>query len=128
MKFQDFGLLTDENVDPEVVAFLRGEGFDIWGVRENGKYGASDIELLRRAVAEHRVVVTHDSDFGALAVLAGEPIVGLLYLRPGHFDPQFTIATIRSLLNADLDLTPPFIVVARRTGTTVTIRIRAIGV
>jgi predicted nuclease of predicted toxin-antitoxin system len=38
--------------------------------------------MLRRTVAEDRVVVSHDHDFGTLAVLAGEPIIGIVYLRP----------------------------------------------
>lgn len=52
MKLRDFGLLTDENLDTEVVAFLRAEGFNVLDVRESSLYGAADVDLLRRAVAE----------------------------------------------------------------------------
>jgi hypothetical protein len=28
VKLRDFGMLTDENIDPDVIAFLRQTGFD----------------------------------------------------------------------------------------------------
>lgn len=82
MKLIEFPLLTNENIDAEVVRFLRERGFDVRDVCESGLRGAADIDLIRKAVAENRVIVTHDSDFGTLAVHAGAPIVGLLFLRP----------------------------------------------
>jgi predicted nuclease of predicted toxin-antitoxin system len=85
---------------------------------------ARRLRALQRAVAENRIIVTPDADFGALAIQAGEPVIGILYLRPGHIDPQFTIETIRTALNADRDLTPPFVLVAKRSGHKVAIRIR----
>jgi hypothetical protein len=51
-------------------------------------------------------------------------VIGILFLRPGHIDPQFTIGTLTTVLAANLELTPPFIVVARRTSDQVTIRVR----
>lgn len=126
MKLREFRLLTDENVDPEVVAWLRGAGFDVCDVCENSWQGSLDIDLLRRAVAENRAVVTHDADFGTLAVYQGEPIVGLIYLRPGHIDAQFTIGTIEAILSADPDVSPPFLLIAKRTDRGVAIRVRHI--
>jgi predicted nuclease of predicted toxin-antitoxin system len=78
VKLREFGLLTDENIDPAVVSHLRTIGFDVLDVCESGLQGSSDVDLLRRAVGERRVVVTHDADFGTLAILQGEPIVGLV--------------------------------------------------
>jgi len=37
-------------------------------------------------------IQTHDSDFGALAIHQGEPVIGEVNLRPGHISPRFTIA------------------------------------
>ena len=39
-----------------------------------------DLELLRRAHAEQRVLVTLDKDFGELAVVKGEPHSGIVRL------------------------------------------------
>ena len=126
MKLRDFGLLTDEYLDPDVVRWLMDASFDVFDVCLAGLQGATDGELLRRAVAENRVIVTHDADFGTLAILHGEPVCGLVFLRPGHIDPQFTNGTLGSILAADPDVTPPFILVARRTGDNVAIRIRSL--
>jgi hypothetical protein len=60
LKLREFPLLTDENLDPDVV--------------------------------------THDADFGTLAILQNEPLVGIVYLRPGHIDAQFTVATFQAVL------------------------------
>lgn len=127
MKLREFPLLTDENVDPDVVAHLRAVGFDVLDVIECRWQGAADVDLLRRATGQGRVVMTHDADFGTLAVLQHEPLVGIVYLRPNHIDPRFTVATIQTVLNADPDLVPPFVLVAKRTGKRVTIRVRALG-
>lgn len=124
MKLRDFPLLTDENIDPEVVDFLRQLGFDVMDVAESGLQGSSDVNLLRLARSQGSVIVTHDADLGTLAILQGEPIVGVLYLRPAHIDAKFTIESLQAVLAADLDLTPPFILVAKRSGDKVTIRVR----
>ncbi|MBI3696105.1 MAG: DUF5615 family PIN-like protein [Acidobacteria bacterium] len=64
MNLRDFGLLSDENVHPEVVAFLRRQGWDVLDVKEKGWNGADDVALIRTAFEANRVVLTHDSDFG----------------------------------------------------------------
>jgi predicted nuclease of predicted toxin-antitoxin system len=87
MKLREFPLLTDENLDAEVVASLRQFGFDVLDVVEAGLQGSTDVDLLRLATAQGRVVITHDADFGTLAINQNEPLVGLVFLRPGHIDP-----------------------------------------
>jgi len=76
------------------------------------------------AQKEKRVVITHDSDFGGLAVLNSQPYIGIIYLRPGHIRPEFTIQTLQAIQSRTLEVTPPFIVVAERTGNNVKIRLR----
>jgi len=128
MRLCDLGVLTDENIHPDVVAFWRAEGMSVRTAVELGLTGCEDVEVLRRAHAEGRLVVTHDADFGRLAVAAGTPLVGIVYLRPGHILPAFTIAAVRSLLNANPEVHPPFMVVVRRTGGRVALRMRSLGV
>lgn len=98
MKLTDYPRLTDENIDPAVVNYLRQAGFDVRDVVEDQWIGSTDRHLLTLAVSEGRVVVTHDSDFGTLAIGQQEPVIGILYLRPGHIDSQFTIDSIQVLL------------------------------
>ncbi len=127
MKLRDFPLLTDENLDPDVVAHLRQLGFDVLDVVERGLQGSADVDLLQLANSQGRVVISHDADFGKLAILQNEPLVGLVFLRPGHIDPQFTVATIQAVLSMDPDVSPPFVLVPKRTGNRLTVRIRALS-
>lgn len=127
MKLRDFPLLTDENLDPDVVAHLRQVGFDVVDVVESNLQGSADVDLMRLAYAQGRVIVTHDADFGTLAIHQNEPLVGIFYLRPGHIDAQFTIALLTAVLSNDPDVSAPFVLVAKRTANTVTIRVRHLG-
>ncbi len=54
----------------------------------------------------------------------GAEFVGILYLRPGHIKAEFTIQTLKAIRDREVDVTPPFIVVAERTADNVKIRIR----
>ena len=93
MRLNEAKLLTDENIHPEVVRYLEEQGHDVLDVKRDGLVGSSDLELVRRALADGRVIVTHDRDFGRLIFASGESIWGILYLRPGHHDPAFTLST-----------------------------------
>jgi predicted nuclease of predicted toxin-antitoxin system len=123
VKALDFPLLADENINPEVTEFLRKTGLDVESVSEQGKFGLSDTEVLRQATEAGRVILTHDSDFGGMAVF-GAKFIGIVYLRPGHIRADFTIKTLEAIRSKAPEVTPPFILVAERTGDTVKIRVR----
>lgn len=93
-------------------------------VVEEGLSGESDTTILQFAQQAGRVVLTHDSDFGALALARRQSFVGILYLRPGHIQPEFTLATLEALQRQEINVTPSFIVVATRQQSVVRIRIR----
>ena len=120
----DFPLLADENLHPDVVLFLRRQGHDIRSVVEDELFGHSDLAVLRLAHTEGRVVLTHDSDFGTLVITQQEPFTGIVYLRPGHIRPEFTIRTLQIVAAQSLDVQSPFIVVAEQRERTVQIRTR----
>jgi len=124
VKLRDFPLLADQNIHVDVVGFLRSEGFDVVDVQQAGLVSADDSIILSWAVSHGRVIVSHDADFGVLAIQAGAPYVGIVHLRPGHISPLATIDSVRLLLTLDTDLIPPFIVTVKRTGQSVTVRIR----
>ncbi len=123
MRALDFPLLADENVHPGVIVFLRKTGLDVESIAEQGKFGLPDTQVLQRANEAGRVVLTHDSDFGGLALM-GAKFVGIIYLRPGHIRADFTIKTLQAIRDNAPEVTPPFILVAEQTGDTVKIRVR----
>ena len=73
------------------------------------------------------MVVTHDADFGTLAVRGGEAIVGIVYVRPGHISPQFVIDALAAVESSDVQVEVPFIVVAERQGDSVRVRARQLA-
>ncbi len=124
----DFPLLADENIHPDVVRFLREQhGADICSVSEEGLAGQDDTTLLRCACQENRVVLTHDSDFGTLAMLQGEPFIGIVYLRPGHIRGEFVIQITETLRSQAVEVKVPFIVVAAFNRGTLQTRVRQLG-
>jgi predicted nuclease of predicted toxin-antitoxin system len=127
MKPLGFPLLTDENIRSEVVDALRAQGKDIVSVHDEKLTGQPDVAILRRARELGRVMLTHDSDFGQLAVQAGEPIVGIIYLRPGHIAPAFVLQTIAAIESRGDEVEPPFILVAERRQDVVRVRVRRVG-
>lgn len=127
MNLKEFSLLADENINLEIVSFLRKEGFDVFSILEDKGFGRSDIDLLNQAFSNNQVVITQDSDFGTLVFRDKVDFIGIVYLRPCHFTSEFHISTFKTILSGDLNLSPPFIVVAENTGETVKIRLRSFG-
>lgn len=127
MNLREFRLLADENLHSEVISYLRSTGFDVLSVCEESRFGAKDTELLSQANADQRVIVTHDADFGLLAIRQGYPVYGILYLRPGHLKPAQTIASIQSLLKQEISMSAPFLIVIQRNGENLTIRIKTLS-
>jgi predicted nuclease of predicted toxin-antitoxin system len=120
----EYPLLLDENIGADLVAKLRATGKDVRTVHDEGLTGSSDVLVLRRAHQQGRVVLTHDRDFGTLAVHADEPYVGIVYLRPGHISVAFVEGTIAAIESSTTDVEPPFLVVAERRADVVRIRVR----
>lgn len=105
MKFATLRLLADENLSPSVVAWLRNRGFDDLDVKEQGWQGEEDSTLMERALSEERFVLTHDRDFGYLAINRGQPCHGIVYLL---------MALLERLLDLDRELEPGDLIVVDR--------------
>jgi len=80
-------ILADENISRSLIAALRVNGHDVLSVKESLR-GGKDTEILARAQAEGRIVLTHDKDFGELAFRFGLPAeCGVILLRPSGSNP-----------------------------------------
>ncbi len=62
---------------------LRQRGINITTTQDANLLGASDIEQLRYAYENKRVLVTHDNDFLRLHQ-QGMPHAGIAYCKPRH--------------------------------------------
>ena len=72
--------LADENLHPDLIAWMRSRGEDVLAVAEVCP-GEPDEVVLRYATTEARVVVTDDKDFGELVVHRRFATAGVLLLR-----------------------------------------------
>ena len=76
--------LADESCDFAVVRSLRSAGYDVAVVTESFP-SAPDIEVLRVAVEEDRILITEDSDFGEWVFAHREKMKGVVFIRfPGN--------------------------------------------
>lgn len=73
-------LLLDENIGGGVVGLLREQGLDAKSILEDSP-GAEDLDILKQAVSEQRILVTLDKDFGKLIFLNSNKHVGVIFLR-----------------------------------------------
>jgi uncharacterized protein with PIN domain len=71
----------DENVDPAVADGLRRRGVDVTTSQDSGLLNSSDERQIGFALAEDRVLVTHDDDFLSRAKL-GAAHAGIAYCHP----------------------------------------------
>jgi predicted nuclease of predicted toxin-antitoxin system len=122
-----FALLADENIGPDVIAGLRKRGCGVATAREAGLVGATDRAVIEYAAAASRVVITHDPDFGRLALAAAPGLgAGLVFVRPGHISGDTVLAGL-DVLDRAADLSQGFIVTLtlRRGGARIRIRYRS---
>jgi predicted nuclease of predicted toxin-antitoxin system len=123
-KLLELSFLTDENIQPEVVDYLRQRGFDVVDVKELNFYGKTDEFLFSYATGQQRVIISHDSDFGRLLFTGNLTFSGIIYLRPGHLKPEISIFSLKSLFEQHIEINFPFIITIENNLEKVKIRIR----
>jgi predicted nuclease of predicted toxin-antitoxin system len=73
--------LLDEGLSPRLVDLLASSGHDVVHVRGVGLTSASDPVVLGRAAEDERVLVTLDTDFGALVAHSHAVIPSIVLFR-----------------------------------------------
>ncbi len=108
--------LADEGISPKTIDWLRQQGHDVIGAREQNLYSVEDRHVLALALANQSALLTRDiADFSRIAHLTGEPHYGIILLRPGKNE---TALHINSLLAKfigqfpDLDLAGRIVVIS----------------
>ena len=72
--------LVDECTGPAVTRWLSAQGHDVISIFHTDR-GAHDAAILTRALAEDRIVVTNDKDFGEIIFREGLAHRGVILLR-----------------------------------------------
>lgn len=90
--------LANENVPGEVVEAVRQAGHDVAWIGELSP-GVDDGAVLAAALADGRVLVTFDKDFGDMAFRQGKTATrGVLLLRPRLRSPSYLAEFLLAVL------------------------------
>lgn len=104
-------ILADENIPASAVTALRAAGHDVVWVRTDMP-GARDSDVIARAIADSRVLLTFDKDFGELAFRKGlAPPCGIILLRLATRPPASVASSILTLVQSRSDWEGHFCVV-----------------
>ncbi len=92
--------VVDECTGSAVAVWLVEQEHDVYAVSLSSP-GWKDTDVLAKAVAERRIVITNDRDFGELIFKNRLPHEGVIYLRLSDETSQNKIAVLRRLLAAE---------------------------
>jgi predicted nuclease of predicted toxin-antitoxin system len=95
---------VDNALSPLVAEILRQAGHDAVHVRDYGMQAAADEEIFNLAAKEERIVVSADTDFGAILALSREtgPSV-ILFRQPSRHRPEVQVALLLYNLPSIMD-------------------------
>jgi len=107
-------LLADENIPSSVVRTLADGGYDIVWVRTKAP-GISDLDVMRYACQENRIILTYDKDFGELVMKDNLcPSAGIILFRLPLKNPPQIAQYILDILKSRTDWEGHFSVVEEK--------------
>ena len=89
--------LVDECTGPSVARILAKLGHDVYSVFDSAR-GASDDDVIRKALDEQRILVTNDKDFGYKVFRENRQHCGVVLLRLRDEHRRNRVRTIQRLL------------------------------
>jgi len=102
--------LLDESAEYRLAAFLADQGHDVTAIAHDCPQALTDVEVLRVAVNEQRILITNDRDFGELAFRRGLRHCGVILFRLPPGQTERRIEALRDLLVSHADRLDEFIV------------------
>ncbi|MTJ52500.1 hypothetical protein FJR38_07425 [Anabaena sp. UHCC 0253] len=76
--------LADMGMSLRTVSWLRSGGYDVVHLREQGLQKLPDYEILIKACAEERIILTIDLDFAQLLAVSGDSLPSVILFRLGN--------------------------------------------
>ena len=104
--------IVDECTGRRVADFLKEEGFDTKYVSETDPQ-ATDTEIMEKAFAEDRIIITNDKDFGRKTVKEGENAEGVLLLRLKIETPKNKVKAVQNVIENHKDKLQGNLAIAR---------------
>ena len=96
--------IADMGISVKSVEFLKELGHDAYHLHEKGFDAFSDAEILRIALFEGRVVLTHDLDFGELIAASGESLPSIIIFRLKNMRPEQVNRLLKKIVLHSLNL------------------------
>ena len=73
--------LADMGVDIRVVDWSRSQGHEAVHLRQEQLHRLPDKDVFAKAIAETRIIITFDLDFGEILALSGNATVSVIIIR-----------------------------------------------
>lgn len=73
--------LTDENIFPQTITFLRKSGHDVKDIQESGLHQITDDKIIETASQEERTIITFDKHFGDILRYPPDSLSGIILIR-----------------------------------------------
>lgn len=118
-------LLLDMGLAQSTGQFLRSRGHDVVHLREQRLERLPDEQIVEKAQAEERIIVTHDLDFGRIVALSKSTVPSIITLRLTNMTPTRVNAALSTALT---EVAEPLSTGALATITDRGIRLRALPV
>jgi predicted nuclease of predicted toxin-antitoxin system len=93
---------ADENVSRLVIERLRADGFEVTSIGET-LAGARDSDVLNVAVAEGRILITEDQDFGELVMRQQLAAPGVVLLELDRLSNAAEATRVSAVISAYAD-------------------------
>jgi predicted nuclease of predicted toxin-antitoxin system len=106
--------LVDECTGPLVADWLRSQSHDVLSIYDEAP-GLRDDEVLAKALADARILITNDKDFGEMVYREGKPHLGVIFLRLQDERAASKVSAIRRLLDTYAERIPGSFVVVTET-------------
>ena len=90
--------LADMGISPRTVEWLRQQGHDAIHLLEAGLRQLPDAEILDKARAEQRIVLTIDLDFGYLLAVSRANLPSVVIFRLGNASREVVEARLTAVL------------------------------
>jgi predicted nuclease of predicted toxin-antitoxin system len=95
--------LADMGISPRTVKWLRQQGYDAVHLLDEGLRRLPDEEILSKARAEGRIVLTIDLDFGYLLAISGAVLPSVVIFRLGNASREIVEARLADVLSQCAD-------------------------
>jgi predicted nuclease of predicted toxin-antitoxin system len=93
--------LADMGVAQGIVDWLRAQGHDAVHLREEGLQRLPDADIFAKAIAEKRIILTFDLDFGEILALSGVNVVSVILFRLNNSRTAFVQQRLAAVLATD---------------------------